>query len=178
MAINKVIYGSDTLIDITDTTATASDVASGKYFYNAAGVKTQGSASGGGGGSAGTLTKILDVTLTSDTHVIGVTTASSWTSYDYIVFVYDLQLTAKDWIYIMQNSTSPSGSNYTQQLTSFADVDSANISPTTLLFRLPSKANQISVTIGNTINFVPYTASKNFTAGSSVKVYGGTYTGD
>ena len=33
-------------VDISDTTATASDVASGKYFYTAAGVKTAGTASG------------------------------------------------------------------------------------------------------------------------------------
>ena len=43
MAINKVIYGGNTLIDLTDTTATAADVASTKYFYTNAGVKTQGS---------------------------------------------------------------------------------------------------------------------------------------
>ena len=43
MAVNKVIYGGTTLIDITDTTAAAADVASGKYFYTNAGVKTQGS---------------------------------------------------------------------------------------------------------------------------------------
>ena len=43
MAINKVIYGGTTLIDITDTTAVASDVASGKYFYGKDGVKTEGS---------------------------------------------------------------------------------------------------------------------------------------
>lgn len=42
-----------TALDISDTTAVASDVASGKYFYTAAGVKTQGSASGGGGGGSG-----------------------------------------------------------------------------------------------------------------------------
>lgn len=42
MAVNKVIYGGNTLIDITDTTAVAADVASGKYFYGNDGVKTQG----------------------------------------------------------------------------------------------------------------------------------------
>lgn len=41
--------GTATFTEITDTTASASDVASGKYFYTAAGVKTQGTASGGGG---------------------------------------------------------------------------------------------------------------------------------
>jgi hypothetical protein len=45
MAINKVVYGTDTLMDITDTTATAEDVTSGKVFYGANGVKTTGSAS-------------------------------------------------------------------------------------------------------------------------------------
>lgn len=48
MAINLVKYGNTTLIDLTDTTATASDVAQGKYFYTNAGVRTQGTASGGG----------------------------------------------------------------------------------------------------------------------------------
>ena len=38
-----------TALDISDTTAVASDVASGKYFYTAGGVKTAGTASGGGG---------------------------------------------------------------------------------------------------------------------------------
>lgn len=39
-----------TALDISDTTAVASDVAQGKYFYTAAGVKTAGTGSGGGGG--------------------------------------------------------------------------------------------------------------------------------
>lgn len=34
--------------DVTGTTATASDVASGKIFYTAAGVQTTGTGSGGG----------------------------------------------------------------------------------------------------------------------------------
>ena len=42
--------GTATFTDVTDTTAAASDVASGKYFYTAAGVRTAGTSSGGGGG--------------------------------------------------------------------------------------------------------------------------------
>lgn len=44
---NKVTIDGTTIMDISDTTAAASDVASGKYFYTAAGVKTAGTASGG-----------------------------------------------------------------------------------------------------------------------------------
>lgn len=46
MAINKVNYGGTTLIDLTDATAVASDVAQGKYFYGADGVRTLGTSSG------------------------------------------------------------------------------------------------------------------------------------
>lgn len=42
MAINKVVYGGSTLIDITDTTAVANKVLDGYYFYTRAGVKTEG----------------------------------------------------------------------------------------------------------------------------------------
>lgn len=43
--------GSATFYEVSDTTATAADVATGKYFYTASGVKTQGTNSGGGGDS-------------------------------------------------------------------------------------------------------------------------------
>ena len=42
MSINKVIFGSDTVMDITDTTATSSDVLSGEVFYTAAGTRSTG----------------------------------------------------------------------------------------------------------------------------------------
>ena len=50
--------GTALFTDVSDTTAAASDVASGKYFYTAAGVKTAGTASGGA-------TTIVD---TTDSH--------------------------------------------------------------------------------------------------------------
>lgn len=43
--------GTASFFDVSDTTASASDVASGKYFYTSAGVRTAGTSSGGGGAS-------------------------------------------------------------------------------------------------------------------------------
>lgn len=40
--VNKVIYGGDTLIDLTGDTATASDVLTGKYFHLKSGERVQG----------------------------------------------------------------------------------------------------------------------------------------
>ena len=49
--VPKTGGGTASFTDVTDTTAVASDVASGKYFYTSAGVKTEGTGSGGGGSS-------------------------------------------------------------------------------------------------------------------------------
>lgn len=48
VTLPKTGGGTASFTDVTDTTAAASDVASGKYFYTSAGVRTQGTASGGG----------------------------------------------------------------------------------------------------------------------------------
>lgn len=48
MAVNKVVYGTSTIIDISDTTATADKVLQGYDFYDAGGVKQTGTAAGGG----------------------------------------------------------------------------------------------------------------------------------
>lgn len=40
--VNKVIYGGDTLIDLTSDTAEASDVQAGKYFHLKSGERVQG----------------------------------------------------------------------------------------------------------------------------------------
>lgn len=57
--------GTAAFTDVTDTTAAASDVASGKYFYTAAGVRTVGTASGGGGLQVATATKTLSAASSS-----------------------------------------------------------------------------------------------------------------
>lgn len=44
-----------TAVDISDTTAVAADVLNSKWFYTAQGVKTQGTASGGGGATQHTI---------------------------------------------------------------------------------------------------------------------------
>lgn len=67
MGVNIVKYGNQTLIDLTDTTAVASDVAQGKYFYGKDGVKTLGTATGGGGISS-TARDLLDYILEHATY--------------------------------------------------------------------------------------------------------------
>lgn len=51
VTLPKTGGGTASFTDVTDTTAAAEDVATGKYFYTAAGVRTQGTNSGGGGTS-------------------------------------------------------------------------------------------------------------------------------
>ena len=48
MAINKVVYGNTTLVDLTEDTATEEDVMEGKTFHDASGQKRTGSATQGG----------------------------------------------------------------------------------------------------------------------------------
>lgn len=61
VTLPKTGGGTASFTDVTDTTAAAADVASGKYFYTAAGVRTAGTNSGGGGGGGPVLLATLDM---------------------------------------------------------------------------------------------------------------------
>ena len=75
MAINKVIYGGNTLMDITDTTAVANKVLASYYFYGRDGVKTQGTCTYNADTSDATATASEILTGSSNRHDHGQGTA-------------------------------------------------------------------------------------------------------
>lgn len=64
VTLPKTGGGTAEFTDVSDTTAAAADVAAGKFFYTALGVKTQGTASGGGGGASNIVTGTFKGTTT------------------------------------------------------------------------------------------------------------------
>jgi len=90
VTLPKTGGGTATFTDVTDTTAAASDVASGKYFYTAAGVRTQGTSSGGGGGSGLTLLSTyafgsFSGSATSATNTNKSMTVTGYNDYDVLI---------------------------------------------------------------------------------------------
>ena len=84
VTLPKTGGGTATFTDVSDTTAAASDVASGKYFYTAAGVRTQGTNSGGGGTTKNVqvLQSTSRTNSSSLTKVLGDLTVSKTGTYD------------------------------------------------------------------------------------------------
>lgn len=85
VTLPKTGGGTAKFTDVTDTTAAAADVASGKYFYDANGTKTQGTNSGGGGSSKNAQTAQSTSRATSSTYteVITLTCSKSGTYHVY-----------------------------------------------------------------------------------------------
>lgn len=90
VTLPKTGGGTATFYDVSDTTAAAADVATGKYFYTAAGVRIQGTNSGGGGGSGLTLLKTtslgtLSTSSTSAQNTGKTMTVTGYSDYDLLV---------------------------------------------------------------------------------------------
>ena len=93
VTLPKTGGGTASFTDVTDTTAAASDVASGKYFYTAAGVRTQGTNSGGGGSGGLTLIHTYTFGTFSGTATSATDTGKSmtlasttgWSNYDLLL---------------------------------------------------------------------------------------------
>lgn len=60
--------GTALFTDVSDTTAAASDVAAGKWFYNSLGSFIEGTASGGGGGASNVVTGTFTTVSTHSSH--------------------------------------------------------------------------------------------------------------
>lgn len=91
VTLPKTGGGTASFFDVTDTTAAAADVASGKYFYTAAGVLTQGTASGGGGSSwtkIATSENSVSTTSTSAASAFTISLGSQYYTKDKIIWVH------------------------------------------------------------------------------------------
>ena len=93
VTLPKTGGGTASFTDVTDTTAAAADVASGKYFYTAAGVRTQGTSSGSGGSDRLVLlqTTSLGSLSTSSTSAadtgktVSLASTTGWANYDLLL---------------------------------------------------------------------------------------------
>lgn len=97
VTLPKTGGGTATFTDVTDTTAVASDVASGKYFYDSNGTRTQGTNSGGGG-SGLTLLKTTSLGSLSTSSTSGADTGKTMTvtGYnDYDLLIVDVSVDTK-----------------------------------------------------------------------------------
>ncbi len=93
VTLPKTGGGTASFTDVTDTTAAAADVATGKYFYTAEGVRTQGTASGGGGSDRLVLLQTTAIgslstssTSAADTgKTISLASTTGWQDYDLLL---------------------------------------------------------------------------------------------
>lgn len=108
VTLPKTGGGTATFTDVTDTTASASDVASGKYFYTSAGTRTQGTASGGGSSKNVQIAQqsATRITSTSYTQASGEITVSKAGTYDIYWTTYRTSSTGTWGTQLYKNGTA------------------------------------------------------------------------
>lgn len=100
--------GDATFYEISDTTAVAADVDSSKWFYTALGVLTQGTASGGGGGSTGLVYETGTWTPSEDVA-------------NYVILFANTHTTAPFYYMIADTSGSYSDATYTNNFLMYSN---------------------------------------------------------
>ena len=91
--VNKVIYGNNTVMDISDTTAEEGDVAEGKVFYKGSGQRSVGTSSGGIVSHVGMI--IQSTTLDTEEKVKAIYGGNTWISLSgYVLKCADSNVTA------------------------------------------------------------------------------------
>ena len=122
VSLPKTGGGTASFTDVSDTTAAASDVASGKYLYTSAGVKTEGTSSGGGTSNwtlIGSTTLTINTTGTSASSAGTVACGSGAYTKDDVI-----------WVHIRGQSGKRNGDFYGSD-TIFINHQKANNSTTT-----------------------------------------------
>lgn len=141
--------GTATFTDVTDTTAAAADVASGKYFYTSAGVRTQGTNSGGGGSS-----KNAQVVQQSNTRI-------NTTTYTKASGEITVSKTGTYHVYWTAYKTSSSGSWGTQLYIDGEAYGSAQTSFTSSYYQAIHLSN-VSLTSGDKISVYGKSRGSNY----------------
>ena len=134
---------------------------------------------GGGGGGSSPISLLSTITVSEDVRGVSVD-LSAYSSYDMLIIFEDVELTGSDYLYYVDNGSSPSGGSYT----SGASVIHKgwcgyvfNLPPGNTL-RRAGKLSNANFGVFNTMNSLyiyTYTASKLIKAGSVFKIYGGNY---
>ena len=126
-------------VDVTDTTASASDVATGKYFYSADGTRTAGTNSGGGGGKNAQIANNSGRANSTSYVDTGVSIKVAKTG------TYDVY-----WVGYRTTTTGTSGSKLTIDGTDYGDAQETFGTPSNNL-QSPHLSN-VSLTQGQTIS--------------------------
>ena len=163
-AINSLITYSNSVTGASDTTL--SDA-----------VATLASGYGGGSG----MMLIDSLTVTEDTRSFNID-LTPYADYDMLVVTEDVELTESDWLYYVDNGTTPSGGSYnvgskvkhqgvaTWKLVLGGNGGNVNGRVSRTDFAQVGPARTI-----NNILVYTYTATKYIKAGSTFKVYAGKY---
>ena len=156
VTLPKTGGGTATFTDVTDTTAAAADVATGKYFYTAAGTRTQGTASGGGG------------SVSYDTNTV--------TASNYPVSIQFTSMKGQPKFFVVRLNASVSSSGST---TYYYIVDIASNGTTTHgnCFRIGSTRQVTSITSGYSWSYSGTTLTVTSSAASRSASPGAFYSG-